>query len=490
MALGRFDLPQVLMGLEKLHDEFEPFVIAGITLFALRYATPRIARSQEIEQLTKGQIAPLAHLIKTYLLTDPVSFEPPVQDVYHGFVMIPVILRYVGNQFIYGVSFFGQYARSLKLFRDIPIQLNAKGISRAFDFENSFHKIYGVSISEFIDIGFTAFAAARSGRRFAGDYFTKARDLGVHLPDDNSVASVLDQIGADQFQIQEMYESFAQKDRRYAAYDFNPLIVYPLIRPWGKWANTTFEEYRLIAPLPDLLLTRMSEGIYQRMFFHYRNAFSEFFGQVFEAYVGEILSYAFPGAVIFSEQDVRRTYKDSMGKAPDWVVIEGNTALLFECKATGLSRKALAMGDQAAIDYSLNQVIDGLAQLHEFREACRSGKPGLERISKCGDYKAALITFEPFYIINSVPFREHINKALSARGISPGQWSVLAVDELEKLQPHVAAGFKMGGILEKLQTQTFGKTLEEAHTSTGRVYKDSFLYDMDVEIYKRLKVPI
>jgi hypothetical protein len=45
MALGRFDLPQVLMGLEQLEDEFEQFVIAGMSLFAVRYASPRIARS-------------------------------------------------------------------------------------------------------------------------------------------------------------------------------------------------------------------------------------------------------------------------------------------------------------------------------------------------------------------------------------------------------------------------------------------------------------
>jgi hypothetical protein len=204
--------------------------------------------------------------------------------------------------------------------------------------------------------------------------------------------------------------------------------------------------------------------------------------------VGEILRHTFPGALILSESDIRRTYKDWRGKVPDWVVIERDAVLMFECKATGLSRKALAMGDQSAIDYSLTQVIDGLAQAHEFREACVRGEAGLEEISKGSHYEVIVVTLEPFYIINSVLFREHIDKELSHRGITPGQWIVLAVEELEKLQPHIAAGFTMKRVLDSLSTETFPATLDRAHSETGRTYKDSFLYEMDKEIYDRLKV--
>lgn len=358
----------------------------------------------------------------------------------------------------------------------------------AFDLEESFQKTNKVTVSEFIDIGFTAYAAASARKRFTGEYFTEARSLGIALPKDESVAAVLDQLAADQFQMKEMYERFAQKDRRYAAYDFNPLIVHPVIRPWPKHANTSLKEDRLIVPLPELLLTRISEGFYQQMFFHYRNDFSNYFGHVFEAYVGEILRHTFPRASIFSESDIRRTYKESRGKVPDWVVIEGDAVLMFECKATGLSRKALAMGDQSAIDYSLSQVIDGLAQAHEFREACKKGEAGLEQFSKCSHYEVAVVTLERFYIVNSVFFRAHVNKELSDRGITPGQWIVLAVEELEKLQPHVTAGFAMKRVLDSLQTETFPAILDQAHAATGRTYKDSFLYEMDMEIYDRLNV--
>ena len=488
MALGRFDLPQVLMALELLQDEFESFVIAGMTLFAVRYASPRITRSEAIEQLERDQLAPLAHLEKMYLLADPVSFEPPVQDVFHGSTIIPIILRTVGNQFVYDVSFFGQYARSLKLFRDIPIQLKSRAGIPVFDLEDSFQKINKVPVSQFIDIGFTAYAAAIGRKRFTGDYFAEARRLGISLPNDDDVTAVLDQLAADKFQLNDMYERFAQRDRRYAAYDFNPIVVHPVIRPWPKHADTSLIDDRLIAPLPELILSRISEGFYQQMFFHYRNDFSDFFGHVFEAYVGEILNHAFPGAVILSEQDIRRTYRESRGKVTDWVVIEGDAALFFECKATGLSRKALAMGDQSAIDYSLSQVIDGLVQGHEFREACIRGDSGLEQISECSHYEVTVVTLERFYIITSLLFRQHIDKELSDRGITPRQWIVLAVEELEKLQPHIAAGFTMKQLLDCLKAETFPATLDHVQTSTGRTYKDSFLYEMDKEIYDRLGV--
>ena len=83
-----------------MDDDFQAFLIAGMSLFAVRYASPRIARGEEIEQVEREKLTPLAHLVNMYLLAGPVSFEPPVQGVYHGSATIPIMLRAVGNQFI------------------------------------------------------------------------------------------------------------------------------------------------------------------------------------------------------------------------------------------------------------------------------------------------------------------------------------------------------------------------------------------------------
>ena len=57
-------------------------------------------------------------------------------------------------------------------------------------------------------------------------------------------------------------------------------------------------------------------------------------------YVEEILKKSLSDEQLLSARNIRSVYK--AGKVPDFVVIDGNTAMLIECKATGLQRKALA----------------------------------------------------------------------------------------------------------------------------------------------------
>jgi hypothetical protein len=168
----------------------------------------------------------------------------------------------------------------------------------------------------------------------------------------------------------------------------------------------------MIAPLPGLILTRLSEGIYHHLFDAYRQEFTQYFGSVFEAYVGEILNHSLGSARLLPEREIKRTYK--RGKLPDYVMVEGSSAILIECKAIGLQRKALAMADESSIDHSVSGIVEGLIQLHEFKNAWEAGAPGLEALSKCSEVKFLIVTLEPFYLANSVPFKELIEKKLQS----------------------------------------------------------------------------
>ena len=129
----------------------------------------------------------------------------------------------------------------------------------------------------------------------------------------------------------------------------------------------------------------------------------------------------------------------------------------------------------------------GLRQLHEFREACTVKQPGLEALYACTEFRPVLITLEPLYLVNSDLFREHIDDKLAAEGITNLPWLILAVDELERLQPHMAAGIGLDKILDDRNEKPLNTILEELHPQTGRTYKDSFLYDAgDQELYQRL----
>jgi hypothetical protein len=489
--LQRHELNYVLAGIRQLPKEMWSFTAAGVALFAIRYSLPSIVRGAKVEAMPWGELAPIANLVTQYLLADPVSFDPPVENEYRGSTLIPLMLRQAGNQFIYNIDLFGQYARSLKLFHLIPQQLRGRRNIPEFDFDAAFQEITRVPLVDFIDTGYATFAAALLNPGFSGGWFQKARSETLRF-EDETVIRVLDQLAADQFQMRDLYQRFRQQDRRYGAFDYNPLFVHPLVRPWPKREHTTLDEDRMIAPLPQLILTRMSEGLYQQMFYRYREDFSRYFGYLFEEYVGEILGHSVPHLTLLSERDIQRTYKD--GKVPDWVVIDGNTAILVESKATGFLRKALATGDKVAIENSVSQVIAGLIQLHEFRDACERHVEGLEILSTCSAFKLLVVTFEPFYTINDDIFREKINEQISEefsdKGIGIYPWHVLPVDHLEKLQPQIAAGVELKGVIERLERQTFHEIWKELEEQTGRGYQDSFLYDMDIEIYRRLNIPI
>lgn len=494
--MRRYSVDDILLGLRNVPagaaDKLQPFMIAGTALFACRFAL-RPSRIKATKQpLPWNKLGPLVNLVNNFLLAEPVSFDPPVENDYHGSTIIPIFLRIAANQFSYTEDYGGQNARSLKLLRDMPKKLAS--ITKNFDIDAKFSDLNKVSLVDFIDVGTVIFAAAMSNAAFVGRYFQKAKDQGMHLPDDAKIESVLNQFAGTTTQIKEMYENYKQPDRNYAAYDFNPLRVFPVVRPWQSEASIEFSEERFVVPLPQLVLTKMSEGIYAQMFYAYKNDFAEYFGLLFENYVGEILENVFSSKNLLSEYDIRKTYKSSMGKAPDWVALEEDTAVFIECKATGLSQKALATGDMQSIDYSVDRVIKGLVQLHEFKDACLKKSPGLEKIHSFTKFKLLLVTYEPFYLINSGLFKETIDQRLKdkllPKGIAISDYKVFSVGQIEKLQPHLGAVVKLGSVLDDLKTETFDQILENCYNETGKTYADSFLYEVDEEIYKRLNVLI
>jgi hypothetical protein len=488
--LQRHELDYVLAGIRQSLTKLNAFTAAGIAMFAIRYSLPPVARPPELRVMSWSEVAPLASLVEQYLIADPVTFDGQIEDQYHGSTLIPIVLRLTGNQFPYDVSFFGQYARALKLFHFIPQTLGPASVRQYFDIDAAFRKLTGIRVTDFIDVGYGAFAVATSKSAFTGGWFQKARSQGMRF-DDDVVTKALDHLAADQWQLRDLYEAYKQPDRRYGMHDFNPLFVYPLVRPWPKREWTTLDEDRMIAPLPGLILTRLSEGIYHHLFSKYRDDFARYFGQVFENYVGEILTKSLGRAQLLSERDIRSTYKS--GKLPDYVLVDGDKAILIECKATGLQRKALATADATSIDQTVNRIVEGLIQLHEFKAACHNRTSGLEQLHGCSDLKLVIVTFEPFYIVNSVPFKEVITRMLvrelktTEANLSP--WYVLAVDQLEKMQPHFAADIKVSDVIDELLNgRTFNDVLKESAEKTDKSYKDSFLYEIEESIWDRLNI--
>lgn len=399
-------------------------------------------------------------------------------------------MRFVASQFPYRVGYYGQYARSLILYEELPPKLaNRPGVPQ-FDLSGAFEALNGVSLMDFVKVGFVAWSAGRSTKHlgFSRSYFDKAREQSIVLPTDREMLDVLSQLTTTQEKFITEYEKHKNADRRFAMNDFNPLVSYPIVRPFTFEQTSLAEDDALVVPLPDLLLSRLSVGVYYQMFNCHKEVFSRYFGHLLGEYVGLVLRHSVSPGTLVSEDEIRETYPENKGKVPDWALVDGKTAVLVECKATRFNRKALAMGDEDAVNDSLKQVIKGLKQLDEFAKACRARHPGLERFHGCTEFKPVLTTLEPLYLINSMFFRQHIDDLLAEQGVTKLPWLVLPVDELEKLQPHLAAGIDLGATVDRLNDTTFNEVLGKLHEQTNLVYRDSFLYAKEEQLFSLLGV--
>jgi len=241
--------------------------------------------------------------------------------------------------------------------------------------------------------------------------------------------------------------------------------------------------------LPDLIAQRISGGIYYQLFNHYKEKFSNFFGSVFEYYVGEVLKNSLNSfSTLVTEKELRKTYPTTRGKAPDFVIIEGATAILIECKATRFLRSAICTGQEEAIRDSLKQIKKGSKQLYEFSNACNQKKLGLEKLYDCNRIESVIITFEPLYLINSYFFREYIDDLLRLEGLENFDLIILSIEELEILQPYLKDGVRFTYLLDLLKSKSFDKVLENLLADNKKTFLDSFLYEKFKDFYKKLKI--
>lgn len=491
-AFGKLKLGDVLHSLyllKKDSPELRPFKVAGVSLFAVRFCPP----SKVSQSINNYDIRFLVDLSNKYYLADPVTFDKYLHDEFIDSNPVFMMLRLVSSQFPFEPGRFSEFSRPALLFHEIPKQLQGLPDIPQFDFESKFQAINNVSVLDFITTGFVISAASLGNFAINKDYFKKTRKQGINIPDGQTVRYILNQLVADKFKLIEVYETRKNTDRRFRMYDFNPLLCYPVIRPCQNKQFSTSDKDFIHAPVPELVGSRISTGIFYQMYNAYttssRTEFSEYFGHVFERYVGLVIENCITSEQLLSEADIRRFYPTNKGKAPDWILIDGSTLILFECKATRFSRAAQAIASEEAVNSSLAQVKKGLKQLSSFISACRSQVQELERFHNCTTFKPILVSLEPLHLINSAFFREHINGLLADEGVSGLDWQILSIDELEALQPHIAAGFRLAQVLNDLLTRTFNDVLQELSFQTNRTFAHSFLYQKQEELYQRLDMP-
>ncbi len=237
-----------------------------------------------------------------------------------------------------------------------------------------FQEKTGLSLSEYLRLATTIWAqsaAAQAGPTFRLQNFTDARISALQdILGEEKVKSFINILRAD-------YRLFREEDERvnknvdplFTKYRFNPLSVYPIIETARKDLGDPY-----IIPNNPLYLKKAFGGLYWwfHRFFEERGLqlkFRQYFGDVFQAYVGEVLKGIYGAANVHSEIEY-----DKNKFFLDWWVEKDGKIYFFEAKAyqfalgskTGEHEKILKEVREKIVE-TVEQVYNRIADIPKFK---------------------------------------------------------------------------------------------------------------------------
>lgn len=160
---------------------------------------------------------------------------------------------------------------------------------------------------------------------------------------------------------------------------------------------------RLIAPLPDLIISRITSGLFYDLLGSPGGVRNEY-GRRFEAYAIAYLQAMLPQISLLSEwryKVAKRPYD-----TPDILLTEDDgprVEIAIECKATRMSYTA-QFGQEAGEEKGYDQMVKALCQLWRFFAHCRLGWCGSRA---CDDAIGIVLTLDSWFVMG-MPLQEDI----------------------------------------------------------------------------------
>jgi hypothetical protein len=233
---------------------------------------------------------------------------------------------------------------------------------------------------------------------------TDARLLAA-LTEDKRRAFLLWATG-DYAAVREMAAASKPPSEAHARYRFNPLRKLPLIRPTVR--DAAWSKDAVLLPVWRLLYERVTLGIFHDLADYYKadkgNSFRNAFGHVFQAYVGLLLREALSKSEICEEWK----YGPQKLDTPDWIVVEGQRAVVIEVKHSALFLPTKQWGQSDALRADLGKSIGkAVRQLACFQTTLAIGVCGLDKL-KGLKLQLIVVTFDHMHYANSI-VRDELN---------------------------------------------------------------------------------
>ena len=341
----------------KIHDEFLdhkypiyrnfiPSMVKFILLNSTMYG--------EINSIPNDEFFDLLRKIVSYELYDP-QFD---KEINRKQAATSYFLRSIGQlQWNRNIRF--MLSRTLFLYDEIIKEDSApKYIKDIVGLK--FKEKFGLTLLDFIKVGAVLWAGSTSRKGgLRRDYLENARGRGMTVPNDESAKICLRLIAYEPIQF--------RTDPLLKKYNLNPLLSHPLVRLWEKSEMEEMFDDKFIAPIPDMVIYRISIGLYYQLYNIYGMDFATNFGDLFELYVRKIIDgFRFPGKVITEKDiDIYLPFKGKKGvktRRPDWVMFSKNGIILIECKAMHYTQDTFEHGINAKDTAWMTQIRKALDQ--------------------------------------------------------------------------------------------------------------------------------
>lgn len=482
--LKRYKLDNLLL---KVHDEFidknfpdyKNFVFASLAKFVLLNS----AMHGESNSIPDNEFSELLRMITDYELHEP-QFDKEFKNNPKR-AAASYLLRTIGKQLQWDRNIHFMLSRTLYLYEELINDPLAPRFIREI-VGSKFEERYGVSLHDFIKIGVVLWArsSVRKGGLRRND-LDKARDLGMKIPSDDVVKNCLRLIVCDPVQF--------RNDSLFKKYNINPLLNRPLVRVW---TDSEYEEPfddKFIAPIPDLIIYRITIGLYYQLYNIYANEFATNFGDLFELYLSKIIDGYKLKDRILTEKDIdsillNKGKKGGAIRKPDWVIFTDSGIILIECKATHYNQATFEHGVDARDTGWLKQITKSLDQFEKFEkhipELCK--RLGINNIK--WKIQRIIVSYEPLWGLRKGPLREFID------GNNKRDWVLIPVEDMETIQPYIAKGYDLwsfiseykdssynefNNIKEKMQLQTGANDSENMFDSFRTKILDELLNEAD-----------
>jgi hypothetical protein len=333
-------------------------------------------------------------------------------------------LRTAYEQLPYQEKHWNLVPRTLYLYNYLN---NVPKAKRAFDISKTIQGLYQLSIEDLLIIGCCAAASVKKGGYFDPKNIinTLPNRFKGHLTEDK-VKHFLQEVVLD-------YQNFREKAREeerkvplgLEKYAFNPLRGYPIIKTDQKKNG----KRQYVIPVPLLLLRRITDGVYYDLFAKYKDRFSQFFGLVFEEYVGSLLGEFYDNDHLIREP----AYGKPLKKGPDWIILEDSHAILIECTINRLTKKIKSLGDFSELQKKLQQkLVSCIEKYPQKIEDIKTGKTGIPNYDRITSFYSLIVVLDPLYGANSI-VRDLISSELRKEEMNNFSYQILWIGELEDL---------------------------------------------------------